>query len=57
MLPTILMAGKQWLYSFLARNLTIRLPTPEATLLARAMDFNKVYINKFLEFLTGLYEM
>lgn len=50
------MAGKQWLYSFLARNPTIRLRTPEATSLARAMGFNKVSVDKFFELLTSLQE-
>lgn len=35
------MAGKKWYYNFMKNSLSLSLPTPEATSMARAKAFNK----------------
>lgn len=50
------LAGKCWLYSFLNRHPQLKLRTPEATSLARAMGFNKISVNSFFTLLKQEYE-
>ena len=48
------MAGNDWFSSFLKRNPTISVRTPEATSIARAMCFNKPYVEHFFSKLTDV---
>jgi hypothetical protein len=41
------MAGTDFLNAFLKRNSSISIRRPEATSLARAMNFNRVSVNRF----------
>lgn len=50
------MAGKCWLYSFLARHKKVTLRTLEATSAARAVGFNKPVVEKFFQLLVSLYD-
>lgn len=50
------MAGKEWLYSFLARHPQLRLRNPEQTSLSRAKGFNRIAVGKFFTLLEATYE-
>jgi hypothetical protein len=43
------MSGIDWLHAFLKRNSSVSIRRPEATSLARAMNFNRANINTFFE--------
>lgn len=48
------MAGKTWLYSFLARHPKLRLRKPEATSIGRAIGFNRTAVESFFQMLTKI---
>ena len=47
-------AGATWYYSFMARNLSFSLRTPEQTSLARATSFNRRTVSIFFDKLKGI---
>ncbi|KAK9730991.1 Tc5 transposase DNA-binding domain [Popillia japonica] len=49
-------AGKAWLYAFLSRHSRLRLRTPEAKSIGRAIDFNRPAVEKFFTLLTEVCE-
>lgn len=50
------MAGVDWLKGFLRRHQDFSIRKPEATSAARAMEFNKVAVGKFYQFLGDVYK-
>lgn len=49
-------AGKAWMYAFLNRHPCLRLRTPEATSIGRAIGFNRTAVEKFFALLTEVCE-
>lgn len=50
------MAGPDWYTSFIKRNDTLSLRTPQATSLSRASSFNKTNVEKFFSYLKTVYQ-
>lgn len=53
---TKLLAGEDWLSSFLKRNPSLSIRTPQATSLSRATSFNKHNVSMFFANLTAVYQ-
>lgn len=48
------MAGRDWVALFLVRHRSLSIRKPEDTSTARAIDFNRIAVNQFLDLLMGV---